>query len=164
MITFTHDNCPINRATRVKDWKRENSAQKYSWAAHSRTNLNSIQNVWAYMKRRLQCKVLDLENFEEYVMYIWNKLPLNFFETCTSQCLTGPTSAGRIMDNKVKQGNSFYFSPFFKCMAQTFILELFRFLSTLCSNGATASSGLASHWRRSHLLRISFDHFLVFSS
>ena len=37
------DNCPIHRARIVKDWKRENNVQEYSWPAHS-PDLNPIEN------------------------------------------------------------------------------------------------------------------------
>ena len=57
-INSFDDNFPIHRARIVRDWKRDNSVQEYSWSAHS-AHLNPIEDVWAYMKRQRQCMARD---------------------------------------------------------------------------------------------------------
>ncbi len=76
-ITFFDDNCPIHRARNLKNWKPENSLHQYSLPAHF-SDLNTIKNVRAYVKRPLQCMVLDHENMEKAVVLIWNKIPTEF--------------------------------------------------------------------------------------
>ncbi len=83
-ITFVDDNCPIHRARIARDRKRENCLQEPSWPVHS-PDLNPIENIWAHMKRQLQCMVLDHEILEKAVVDIWNKVPADFLQNCTSQ-------------------------------------------------------------------------------
>ena len=77
LLTITATSAQLHHIARiVEGWKRQKSVQE--WPALS-ADLNSIEEVWAYLKHQLQCMVLDHENLEQAVMDIWNKIPTDFF-------------------------------------------------------------------------------------
>jgi len=49
---FQQDNAPPHRATRVKEWFRENRIEVLDWPSYS-PDINPIENVWGLLKQRL---------------------------------------------------------------------------------------------------------------
>ena len=74
---FQHDNAPIHTAKKVKEWLTENDLRVLEWPAQS-PDLNPIENLWAYLKRRLESYETDPDGMVELwerVEKEWNDIP-----------------------------------------------------------------------------------------
>lgn len=76
-LTFIDDNAPIHRSREVTNWKEENGVSILEWPAHS-PELNPIENVWAYIKRQLQCMKVRFEDLERTIYEIWSQIPTSY--------------------------------------------------------------------------------------
>lgn len=54
-VVFQHDNAPGHCAKSVKNWLQTQPFQTMEWPAQS-PDINPIENVWAYLKMKLQNK------------------------------------------------------------------------------------------------------------
>ena len=54
-------------------------AKRWSWFAHS-SDLNPIENMWAYVKRHLGAPQPQFQDLEQTVTEIWNKISQNFIQ------------------------------------------------------------------------------------
>lgn len=74
---FQDDNAPVHRATRLAVYKVQNNVKTISWPAQS-PDLNIIENIWLYIKRKLSFRV-NVINSEQDLFYeilrIWTEIP-----------------------------------------------------------------------------------------
>ena len=71
------DNAPCHRAKRVKDFLMQNGVEFIDWPPYS-PDLNPIENIWAWMKRKLLVDYGTPETEEELianVREIWTNIP-----------------------------------------------------------------------------------------
>lgn len=73
---FMQDNCPAHRSQNVRAFLQENNVECIEWPAYS-PDLNPIENVWAWMKRKLAAENPPCETNEQLVdafLRIWEQL------------------------------------------------------------------------------------------
>ena len=56
---FMDDNAPVHRAHTTENSNDQNEVTSMEWPAKS-PDLNTIENIWLYMKRELQKSVIDI--------------------------------------------------------------------------------------------------------
>ena len=81
-LVFMDDNAPIHRAQSVLQWKQDFNVTTLPWPAYS-PDLNPIEEVWAYLKSRLNKlpkKIANLEDLHTAVTKIWNELSVSYIK------------------------------------------------------------------------------------
>lgn len=74
------DNDPKHCSRICKAWKAENGIRRLSWPSQS-PDANPIENVWAFIKHRLQGKrVFTLKQLSRQIKTIWRSLPESYAE------------------------------------------------------------------------------------
>ena len=71
-----HDNAPCHTAKVVKTFLRENGIEFLDWPPYS-PDLNPIENVWSWMKRKLETEYPPAESEDELydsAVKIWDEL------------------------------------------------------------------------------------------
>ena len=76
---FQDDNCPVHRSHAVQERFQNSNVPRISWPLYS-PDLNPIENVWAFMKKRLSQGVRTWETLEEDVWETWNSTPQTFID------------------------------------------------------------------------------------
>jgi len=72
---FMQDGAPAHTAKSIKDWFDENQVVLLPWCARS-PDLNPIENIWAWMDRRLSRENLkSIEELMERVEALWHEVP-----------------------------------------------------------------------------------------
>ena len=98
---YQHDGCSAHRAKIVSAYLTQNGLDVLPWLAQS-SDLNSIENVWSIMKRRL--RALHTYPFNRDALFaqlckIWDELPDSYFNAfiaaMTCRCATIRNSQGR---------------------------------------------------------------------
>jgi hypothetical protein len=77
---FMDDNAPIHRARNVIQWKLQYNIPLEEWPPNS-PDMNPIENVWGYMKKKLNALVPRLSSvydLEKEVHKLWNEMPSAF--------------------------------------------------------------------------------------
>ncbi|CAC5378507.1 unnamed protein product [Mytilus coruscus] len=80
---FQDDNAPVHRARSTKAYIARTHLKNMSWPAQS-PDLNIIENVWLYIKRKLQVLVYRINSKDELyreVFQIWQSIPLNYIRS-----------------------------------------------------------------------------------
>ncbi|CAC5397113.1 unnamed protein product [Mytilus coruscus] len=80
---FQDDNAPVHRARSTKAYIARTHLQNMSWPAQS-PDLNIIENVWLYIKRKLQVLGYRINSKDELyrkVFQIWQSIPLNYIRS-----------------------------------------------------------------------------------
>lgn len=74
---FQDDNAPVHRAGRIGIYKVQNNIKTISWPAQS-PDLNIIENIWLYIKRKLSCRVTFINSNQDLydeIFRIWTEIP-----------------------------------------------------------------------------------------
>lgn len=75
-FTFMHDNAPCHKATAVTNFLEQNQIPTLEWPAQS-PDLNPIENVWSFIKRRRQKRFgmpTNRQDLIDQVFQIWDEL------------------------------------------------------------------------------------------
>jgi transposase len=96
-LVFMQDNAPIHRARSVDTWMSLNSIEILPWPAYS-PDLNPIENLWAYMKdkiNKLEQPPSNLAELDVAVRDVWRSITLEYVQTLygsmtrrLTQCIT----------------------------------------------------------------------------
>lgn len=74
---FQDDNARVHRAGTISLYKVKNNIISISWLAQS-PDLNLIENLWLYIKRKLSCRVSFINNTQDLfdeILRIWMSIP-----------------------------------------------------------------------------------------
>ena len=73
-------NAPVHRAHTVKNYKDQNKATSMEWPAQS-PDLNTIENIWLYMKRELQKSAVDIATKSDCeIQRVWHNIELEWIK------------------------------------------------------------------------------------
>jgi transposase len=78
---FQQDNARVHTASLIQNWFRKHNVTVLQWPSNS-PDLNPIEHVWAYIKRRLfryKQPAKDINQLWKRVEKIWRKLPSKLF-------------------------------------------------------------------------------------
>jgi transposase len=81
-LTYMDDNAPIHRANVVKKWKEDNGVECLDWPPYS-PDLNPIENVWSFLKHRLNKLPTRPQNLDELcakVFSLWDTVPVSYVQ------------------------------------------------------------------------------------
>ena len=79
------------------DWLTENDVKVLDWPSRS-PDLNSIENMWGLLVKKLQEKQQIFENREQLLVSIskaWHELPENYFRNL---CASMPKRLAKVID------------------------------------------------------------------
>lgn len=79
-VIFQHDNDPKHSAKIVKEWLSSQIFGVMEWPAQS-PDLNPIENLWAYLKRRLAGYAeapKSINELWERILAEWNQIPVDY--------------------------------------------------------------------------------------
>jgi len=82
-VLFMQDNAPCHKAKLIIDYFEENHIETLNWPPQS-PDLNPIENLWNWIKRKLESEFpfpTTREQLIGYVMEIWDKIPEKIVET-----------------------------------------------------------------------------------
>jgi transposase len=77
---FQDDNAPVHRSRRTQEFIARNRIKGMSWPAQS-PDLNIIENVWLYIKRKLQSQLHNINSADElfqHTLRIWQDINLHY--------------------------------------------------------------------------------------
>lgn len=80
---FQDDNAPVHRARIVKEYTARNGLKCMSWPAQS-PDINIIENVWLYIKRKLQMRVNHINSPEDLfseILRIWQSIDVMYIRS-----------------------------------------------------------------------------------
>lgn len=80
---FQDDNAPVHRSRSTMDYIARNHIKSMSWPAQS-PDINIIENIWLYLKRKLQCRKSRINSnadlFRE-VQAIWMDITVDYVQS-----------------------------------------------------------------------------------
>ena len=77
---FINDNAPVHRAHTVDNYKDQSEVTSMEWLAQS-PDLNTIQNIWLYMKRELQKSAINIATKNDLlreIQSVWWNIELDY--------------------------------------------------------------------------------------
>ena len=77
---FQDDNAPVHRARSTKEYLARTHLKNMSWPAQS-SDLNVIENIWLYIKRKLQVRIHKINSNSDLFrksFRIWQIIPLTY--------------------------------------------------------------------------------------
>ena len=77
---FMDDNAAVHRAHTVENYKHQNEVTSMEWPAQS-PDLNTIENIWVYMKKELQKSAVDIttkNDFLREIQSVWRNIELDY--------------------------------------------------------------------------------------
>lgn len=80
---FQDDNAPVHRARVVKEYTARNRLKCMSWPAQS-PDINIIENVWLYIKRKLQVRVNFINSSQDLyneILRIWQDIDVEYIRS-----------------------------------------------------------------------------------
>ena len=77
---FQDDNAPVHRSRITQEYIARNRIKNMSWPAQS-PDINIIENIWLYIKRKLQSRIHNINSSDElfqHTLQIWQDINLNY--------------------------------------------------------------------------------------
>jgi hypothetical protein len=78
---FQDDNTPVHRARSTKEYVARTHLKNMSWTAQSPDSKKVIENIWLYIKRKLEIRIHKINSnsdlFRE-IFRIWQTIPLTY--------------------------------------------------------------------------------------
>ena len=77
---FQDDNAPVHRSRITQEYIARNRIKNMSWPAQS-PDINIIENIWLYIKRKLQSRIHNINSADElfqHTLQIWQDINLNY--------------------------------------------------------------------------------------
>ena len=79
-FVFQQDNDPKHTSKISKEFFQRNGIKLLEWSAQS-PDLNPIEHLWAYMKRKLkECPPKNIKELKATLLKIWNEIPKSVCE------------------------------------------------------------------------------------
>ena len=80
-VIFVHDGAPVHTSKVVKQYLADRHIEMLEFWPSSSPDINPIENIWGYIKKKLQNRVLaNKEDMRAEVSNLWNSIPKSHME------------------------------------------------------------------------------------